>query len=305
MKLVHSLLITIVLYALSSSGNTYSQWSADTLGMIDKDVVSMSFSGNNIIAGTRNSGIFYRETYSKTWKRTNLQSQTVSSIVVSGNIVIAGAGENGIYYSIDSGKYWNESEIKSKTVLTILIHGSLMYAGTASGIYKSTNNGLNWKITPFVKPTYSIAIKDSVLYAGAGNDVYMITNGGLNWSQTNLGKLAFSLLTIDNKLLAGTDGNGVFELKENTLIWDQTLKNNITVYSITNIGNLVFAGTYENGVKYSYNSGTSWFKKCFRSNNYMWNSTATKVYIFGSVLYACTGHGIYTTDLMFCIEPGK
>jgi len=295
----------MALLILNSLGNIYAQWTADTLGMNNKDVVSMSFSGNNIIAGTRKSGIFYRETYSKTWKRTNLHSQTISSIVVSGNIVVAGTAENGIYYSIDSGKYWNESEIQAKTVLTILIHGNLMYAGTALGIYKSTNNGLNWKITPFVKPTYSIAVKDTVLYAGAGNDVYMITNGGLNWSPTELGKLAFSLMIIDNKLLAGTDGNGIFELNDTSSIWQPTLKESITVYSLVNIVNLVFAGTYKNGVKYSFDRGETWFKNCFRSNNYMRTTTATKVYLFENKLYACTGHGIYTTNLELCIEPGK
>lgn len=74
------------------------------------------------------------------------------------------------------------------------------------------------------------------------------------------------------------------------------------IYKLFNISNIVFGGIYQKGIKCSTDYGTSWQENCLGQNTFMQNSTIWDIVLLDSKLYACTGGGIYRTDLRFCIE---
>jgi photosystem II stability/assembly factor-like uncharacterized protein len=83
--------------------------------------------------------------------------------------------------------------------VTVLVadpnNAAILYAGTiASGVYKTTNGGVNWtaantNIKNFLINSLAIDPKDSaILYAGTdGQGVYKSTNGGASWGAVNTG----------------------------------------------------------------------------------------------------------------------
>jgi photosystem II stability/assembly factor-like uncharacterized protein len=306
MKFERFLILSTAILILSSSGSVYSQWTADTLGMGKTHVVSICHSGNYLIAGALDSGIYYKKISDNTWKKSQSIKQVTTTLAVSGNIVVAGTGKDGIYYSKDNGKTWLRSGLNKKRILTIVVNGNYLLAGTSEGIYKSTDNGVTWPEKIFNLGTYSIAIKDDTIYAGTGTDVYKIINNGAKWYKTNLNKLAFSIIIIGNIVLAGVDRyEGVYQLNLNETVWKQTLFDSLVIYSLVNVSNIVFAATSLKGVRLSVNSGESWIDGCFQDSPFMKTAQVRKLYVLNSKLYAATGAGIYTTNLELCIEPGK
>lgn len=112
-------------------------------------------------------------------------------------------------------------------------NSNIIYAGgyesSAGAVYKTTNTGSSWSkltATGLSGYVYDLAIdplSTNMLYAGTSNGVYKSNNAGINWSST------------------GFSGG-----RTNALIIDPADNNTI------------YAGTYNNGVYCSTNSGGSW-----------------------------------------------
>jgi hypothetical protein len=177
------------------------------------------------------------------------------------------------------------------TTYSLAAIGNNIFAGT-SGIYKSTNNGLNWEITSLSnRVIWSFAFIENYIIAGTDvHGIYVSSDNGSNWTQTVATNQSFnSLLTSGNIVFAGSTNNGVYISNNNGLNWTQTSMTDKWVVSLAANGNIIFAGTVNSGVYFTTNNGTNWAQtslnnKSIRSlttigNNIFAGTDASGVYL--------------------------
>jgi hypothetical protein len=137
--------------------------------------------------------------------------------------------------------------------------GSGGFAGT--GIYISTNNGLNWNQSSLNWGTVSaFGINGNNIFAGMWQHIsrglYRSTDNGLSWSYAGFqSEGILSLAVSGNNVFAGTNGNGIYVSTNNGVNWTQTSPGGLKVM-VTN-GNYLFGGA-SGGVYLSTNNGTNW-----------------------------------------------
>ena len=151
--------------------------------------------------------------------------------------------------------------------------------GSNSGIFRSSNNGINWtKITPdTVGLIIDIGLKDSMILAASQNGLYLSTNNGISWSYV----LNHNCLTIEfsnSNIFVGVKHGGIYSSSNNGLNWTYIANINVTyVNDLLIQGSTYFAGT-DDGIFRSSNSGVNWVKT---SNQYI-----EKLTYSGSDLFA-------------------
>ena len=127
----------------------------------------------------------------------------------------------------------------SRYVYSFASDGNNIYAGsgiypTYTGVYKSTNNGVNWTQTALNNRTViALATLGNNIFAGADNEpdgavgVYFSTNNGINWTQTGLNHHYIRTIAIlGTTVFAGTTDSGVFCSTNNGTMWILTSLNN-------------------------------------------------------------------------------
>ena len=169
--------------------------------------------------------------------------------------------------------------------------GTDIYAG-AYGIYRSTNNGLNWSITGLSSGSvWALVTIGNNIFAGA-NGVYISSNNGTDWTQTLNNDGIYSFTTSGNLIIAGGIGK-VYVSSNNGSNWNQTVVGNSTITSLITLGNNIFAGEFSYppvGIYKSTNNGINWNQTSL--NNQSINCLAVR----DNYLFAGTpDHGIFIT----------
>jgi hypothetical protein len=111
---------------------------------------------------------------------------------------------------------------------------------------------------------YSLTFSGLNIFAGTsgGSGIYFSSNFGLNWMQVNNGltNLEINALAVSGtNLFAGTGGGGVFLSTNSGVSWN-SVNNGLTDQYISELlisGTRLVAGTL-NGVFLSTNNGTNW-----------------------------------------------
>ena len=103
--------------------------------------------------------------------------------------------------------------------------GSNLYAGTGGGVFKSSNNGVNWTASSSGLTNlliYALSNSDTSIIAGTyGGGIFVSHNGGANWIQRNqgLGNLYLrSILVTGNYVFVGTSGSSVWRRLKNEVM---------------------------------------------------------------------------------------
>ncbi|MGH2637749.1 MAG: WD40/YVTN/BNR-like repeat-containing protein, partial [Rhabdochlamydiaceae bacterium] len=155
--------------------------------------------------------------------------------------------------------------------------GSILFAGaegSAGGIYLSTDNGMNWKMSglPEIDVT-GFATVGTALYAEtAVNGVYLSTDSGLHWNSVNQGLPTYgvtgdievtSLCASNADLFVGLVNRGIFLSTDKGASWHVTKNNglpsNSSVSAFAATGSNLFVGFQFGSVIYlSTDNGTSW-----------------------------------------------
>jgi photosystem II stability/assembly factor-like uncharacterized protein len=157
--------------------------------------------------------------------------------------------------------------------------GTTLFAATDNGIYRSTDNGINWfdisKTLPmYINTVTKIAFYNKEIFASTGSGIFRSTDGGESWTAMGLNPEAyvFSLVVIDTNLFVGT----VFGVYRSTILgthnidqttWTQVLAPDVWTLSLVagsdTSGTYLLVGAgyegYLTGVVYlSRNNGTTW-----------------------------------------------
>jgi hypothetical protein len=210
------------------------------------------------------------------------------------------------YYSLFICNYsygqWVRCGILGGDVYSLASSGNNIYAGTSlKGVWRSTNNGLNWQQTELNYGTvFAITTLGNNVFAGTYSynydcGVFISTNNGINWSLTSLNNITVtSLISLGNIIFAGT-GNGVYSTTNYGTNWAQTSLNNVSVSTFTLQGNVIYAGTV-NGVYRSSNNGLNWILTALNFSNVQsltvcGNNVFAGTFSIGGGVYLSTNNG--------------
>jgi hypothetical protein len=187
-------------------------------------------------------------------------------------------------------------------VNTFVSLGNNLFIGTANGVWRSTNNGMNWIQTSLNNNSIlSLMTFGNNIFAGTDfyNGVYLTTNLGTSWTQIGLyGYSVSALAKLGNNIFAGTYGHGVFMSTNNGTNWTQTdLNLPATVRCFTTLGNNIFVGTSQQPepglVYFSTNNGLNWTLTTL--NLEIYNCSVTSLVKIGNTIFAGTESNIYKT----------
>ncbi len=241
----------------------------------------------------------------ETWFTTSTNKH-INSLLVKGENLIAGAGIKYIQYSggvlitTNSGSNWQEYFNDTIIVNSLFALNNDIFAGTKYGIYKSTNNGVNWYSVnsgiPDGVAVYSFVDKINNIYCGTDKGVYISSNFGVTWVLSSNGLPQNipikSLIFNGTTLYAGVFSGGIFKSSNNGVDWvksDLGLNNDL----ISNIyvdNNKLLSSTLGGGIFTSINNGVSWNETNAGLNLH----TIWTTYIDNNKIYIGTqGGGVY------------
>jgi photosystem II stability/assembly factor-like uncharacterized protein len=185
--------------------------------------------------------------------------------------------------------------------LSITRCDSVVFAALDNGIYRTTNNGMNWSL---VNNSYArtIASNDSIVYASTSNGVIKSTNKGELWIPTTLnGPFVWILEAEGSFVYAGTvnpaGSRGVYRSTNHGESWNFISFNDEYAVSLAIEGARVCVGTGGSGGKIyvSTNYGVNWSQTFFYSNNGIECLAANDSITFaggGAKVYVSTNSGL-------------
>jgi hypothetical protein len=130
--------------------------------------------------------------------------------------------------------------------------GTSIFAGGDFGVYKSTNNGINWTLTSLTLSTVSFAVNGNNIFAGTwisgtAKGVYLSTDNGTSWTQTSLNNRNINSMAVSgNNVFAGGYQNGFYVSTNNGSNWtprNEGITGTTSVFALCILNNYIFAGT--------------------------------------------------------------
>jgi ligand-binding sensor domain-containing protein len=242
-----------------------------------------SADGNTIMAGTSN-GPYYSTNKGSNWIPTNsgmpANSKVISLSFHKDGYFIAGTEKSGLYISNKTYTSWypfNQGfETKKIQALATNAKGEI-FAGTNFSFYylKDTLQKV-WE--PRIKNLGLRTVNGFAMLAARGTvlaatdlGIYRTINNGTSWEQLNQGLNFLDVnalaITKSGYILAGTNGDGLYYSNNQGEFWNKlddgvlSAATIITTLDTSNVGNVVFAGTKNNGVFRSLDiNGTTWLQ---------------------------------------------
>ncbi len=226
------------LYMTDNNGQTWSQVGAGFPSPSSSFFVySLATSGNTIYAGT-SSGIYLSTNRGVSWVHSGnmyMSENYALALAVNGNSLYAGTYAYGIHVSNDN-----------------------------AASFVSSNNGLQWYpgYPTYIQTSEFLGLGSSVL-AATYFGMYRTTNNGLNWNNANEGILATDITAIVNNgsaVLAGSNWTGMFSSTDKGLTWNRANNglpgNFIRCMAVS--GNDIFASIQNEKVYRTTDNGASW-----------------------------------------------
>lgn len=249
--------------------------------------------GAIMLAGTYFGGLYRSTDWGYNWKPQNVPFSATSVFALHWDVrlpnrVFAGMFRDGVWRSDDAGITWQKTStgLTDGSVQAVAVDPSSsqnVLAATPSGLFRSTNEGLNWSAVTALSGVstralaYDAAHPGTVFVGTTGQGVFKSTNGGVTWSAV-AGTSAQSLvnaLSVDatGNLYAATDA-GVYQLPQGGSAWVDLRfnlpvgKSVVSVRAHPTAPNVVFAttqvGTY---VISNWAATPNWF---------LWNIEGTR-----------------------------
>ena len=247
-------------------------------------------SQNTVYVGTQGDGIYKSTNSGNLWTKLAYDgNMNVTSLYVSpddDNKIYAGTYGSGLYYSTDGGASWEQRnrsidndglnitiESMHITAIALTTDGTLLVGTYGDGVYRSEDNGLNWRrgnsgtnSTKFINQI-SVISSDLVLMATNDNGMFESFNHGLLWTEYESGadSLKDKAITcfeyIDDFAVVGTRENGLWFY--NPLPYTDWLPSQfLRTFGVVDITQLtdgtLLAYDLKNGVSRSTNKGLEW-----------------------------------------------
>lgn len=279
------------------STNYGLNWINKNNNISDTNITSLCITGGNLFAGTNGSGIFVSTNSGGNWSPANngLVYQYATSLASNSTRMFVGVWRIGLYYSTNDGALWNKSNYSTQAINALITRDSIVYAGVDFGVYRSTNNGVDFSFSGLaIGSVVDISFCNNYLFAAVpGKGIYRSTGNDTSWVAVNFGIVSLrvrALKTIGSDIYAGTDSGGVYVSSNSGSNW--IARNgglpNKTVFGITNNNSYLFAAT-DVGVYRSSNNGNNWTL----SNTGLPPYSTSSINSRGSNIFVSATDGIY------------
>jgi photosystem II stability/assembly factor-like uncharacterized protein len=160
-------------------------------------VVDLAVADNSVFVATSSIGVYRSQDDGQTWSPVNagLPGLSVDQLLARGSDLLL-LDENEPYLSTDLGDSWQS--ISAPTALTALVaHGNVILgtSGLALGLYRTTDDGQSWELTPGNGLVDNV-LEEFVVSGGAifgarlgisSGRVYKTLDNGDNWIPLDLG----------------------------------------------------------------------------------------------------------------------
>jgi photosystem II stability/assembly factor-like uncharacterized protein len=260
-----------------------------------RTVVADPMNASHLYLGAVNGWIYESQNRGKDWKRLALvggrNDLALDSIVIDRtnpkHILVGawvlGGRDGGLYDSNDGGATWNsDNDMKGQSIRALAASTSdpkTLVAGTLLGVYRSTDNGVHWKLispegSKELHEVESIAIDPvdpQIIYAGTWHLPWKTTDGGEHWKNIKEGIIedsdVFSII-VDPKQPAtvyASACSGIYKSEDQGLKFQKiqgipsTARRTRVLMQDPQHLNIVFAGTTE-GLWRSSDFGKSWLR---------------------------------------------
>ncbi|MBK6912650.1 MAG: T9SS type A sorting domain-containing protein [Ignavibacteriales bacterium] len=267
---------------VNKSTNSGESWEQTAISLLSITSISENSSGDIFAAGW---GAIYKSTDDGvSWDTLSNglpSADWIEALVINtSQRIICVTGINGVFYSDDNGESFISSGLSGVELNSIVKNpfDYLFVSSNGSGVYKSTDNGLNWTEVNsglndlFVNTLWSD--NNNNLFAGLKNGrVYLSINNGTIWQPIttaySLSEVNSILSDLSQNVFAGTNLNGIFCASEGSYKWNQCnegLKSSEVINLLAIDSTQVFAATNLNGIFRTSNKGGTWINNALQGN---------------------------------------
>ncbi len=230
------------------------------------------------------------------------ENDIVSDLAEDQQTLYVGSGED-LFITTDQGINWLRPDSTILGVGAFAFGDELdVFAGTGgSGIYRSTNEGLNWASVNSGLTNLSVtslAGSDTNLFAGTWmGGVFLSTNNGSLWIEVNGGltnPIILSLAANPLNVFAGTYGGGIFVSSNNGTEWSSANSGltDLIINTLAIAGETVFAGTTSRGVFRTTDNGSSWKQV----NSGLTDTSISTISVLGINIFTSTQSGVFLSS---------
>jgi photosystem II stability/assembly factor-like uncharacterized protein len=158
-------------------------------------------SGNDLFAASNGGGVSRSTDNGVTWSALNVGvvKEAMYCIVAKAATLCAGSYGGYLYRSVDRGEHWSQIPATNTVIDHIATVGNSFIAGTASGVLRSTDDGLSWSpCTNLPDGVFATAatIGKNVFVGSGRHGVLMSSDEGISWIQRSVGLTDSSALSL-------------------------------------------------------------------------------------------------------------
>lgn len=274
---------TVFLLLISISVS--AQWEATTFPQNEYPYsIATTPNGNILATSYPGSGgyIFISTDKGDTWNIADVDGHVYSSYVTVGNTMFFGGRGQHIARTSDDGITWEVFDFSNifnqpdADIYALAYHKERLYAAVfGAGICFSDDMGETWHVTDTEslivsyevdgRNTYTMESFKDNLYAIGANGIWTLDEDGMTWTLKRETWFSGQSMIFKDKLYIAyviQNGENGIEYTEDGETW-QPIPNNAGLPSndirgFQNDGTNMFVGTFENGVFYSPDEGTTW-----------------------------------------------
>ena len=276
-------------FASSDTGTTWFR-----AGLIDSSIISLAVDGSDLFASTRSS-IFLSTDTGASWipTETGLPDSGIGQLSANVGEIMVNTTD-GFYVSNDIGVSWHHMNANgflpgwASITAFIPVGESYLLGYLDFGIYRSTDDGINWIPSNRGIGTSgisSLAAEGGTVFASRGNYLFRFSEDDSQWAQAMPEP---GLLAVLDTAVFTTVGAGVAYTTDGGLTWPRPVNNNAPQGVMYNAfaaggGNLYLGTTGicglcdQGGISLSTDRGTSWTSKGL-SNVFMIAAAEKAVY---------------------------
>lgn len=306
--------IIFVLIFILITGKLFSQPVESNTGVNNGYIMSIArdASTGNLYAGTVGRGVYKSTNNGSSWSEISSGIPLIDIIIYyvavnHGKIYFV--SEENIYISTDEGSTWSKMNSglpfdgDEPPVKFLVSDGDYIYAGTSKGLYRLRYNENYWtNINIGIGDYFASAIKFSgskIILGTYNKGVFFSIDGGGTWTPGSNGLSDGSenywdieKIEVNGSNIFAATYNGVYVTSDDGVSWSLTASAgfpNDEILTMASSGTTIFAGTEENGLYKSENSGASWTA----SSIGMSFPNTNDLIVNGTEIIAATYGGVY------------